>query len=152
MAENSKRKRSKPWKTIVVLLRKYIFGEIQSKDHSKVREPQGIYSRQQISSENVPCTSSRSVATVNVNRSTSTDSECLSQSFLPYDGNEIPQVGNDSAPNHSSMSPNAEVSSEIAYATELSRLEMITVVTNCAFVFPDFNVESKQIKVCLYGN
>ena len=39
---------------------------------------------------------------------------------------------------------------EIAYAAELSRLGMITVVTNQAFVVPDFDVDGKQLKVQPY--
>ena len=69
------------------------------------------------------------------------ESESLSQSLLRDDDS------NDSEPDNTSISPNCEVSPDVAYSTELSRLEMVTVVTNCAFVFPDFNVESKQIKV-----
>ncbi len=138
MAENLKRKRSKPWKSIVVNgKRKYIFGEILNKDQSEVRELHGVFSRPQIVPDNLLCTASTSTETAD----NTTKSECLSQSFLPNDENQMPEVDNDSEPHNTSISPNMEVSSEVAYATELSRLEMVTVVTNCAFVFPDFNVE-----------
>ncbi len=147
MAENSKRKRLKPWKTIVINgKRKYIFGEILKKDQSKVRELHGLFSRLQNSDpENMLCTgstASTSAETDTINNdSMLAESESLSQSLLRDDD------GNDSEPDNTSISPNCEVSPDVAYSTELSRLEMVTVVTNCTFVFPDFNVESKQIKV-----
>jgi hypothetical protein len=76
----------------------------------------------------------------------------LSHSLFCDDGNQRPEAHNDCEPGHSPASQNIEVTSELAYATELSRLEMVTVVNNCAFVFPAFNLENKQIKVCIRAN
>ncbi|XP_028417741.1 uncharacterized protein LOC114542267 isoform X2 [Dendronephthya gigantea] len=90
----------------------------------------------------------RSTSSTNISL---TESECHSDSQPQfscdqYDENTTPEVIIDCQPRHSSLAQNTEANVEIAYATELSRLEMVTVVTKCAFVLPDFNVESKRIK------
>ena len=145
------------WKTVVINgKRKYLFEEVPNKDISKVRVPHVVYS----SSQNRLCTAS-TLSSVHINSSTLTENpeiDChsqsteLSQSLFCDDGNQRPEVHNDCEPGHSSVSQNIEVTSELAYATELSRLGMVTVVNNCAFVFPDFNLENKQIKVCIRAN
>ena len=157
MAENSKRKRPKPWKTVIINgKRKYIFGELLEKDQSKVR------AQAEASSTNVACENQlRSAsAIVDINSPSSpiasNTTDCHSQATLPDNLNELnqlqrSQLDDESGPYDMPISQTVEVSSEVAYATELSRLEMVTVVNNCTFVFPDFNIESKQIKViCLY--
>ncbi|XP_028418044.1 uncharacterized protein LOC114542819 [Dendronephthya gigantea] len=142
MAESSKKKRTKPWKTVVINgKRKYIFGENLAKDQSKVRAPHRISTSQMVRED-------RSTSSTNISL---TESECHSDSQPQfscdqYDENTTPEVVIDCQPPHSSLVQNTEANVEIAYATELSRLEMVTVVTKCAFVLPDFNVESKRIK------
>ena len=149
MADNSRRKKAKPWKTVVINgKRKYLFEEVPNKDISKVRVPHVVYS----SSQNRLCTASTLSMTENPEIECHSQSTGLSHSLFCDDGNQRPEAHNDCEPGHSPASQNIEVTSELAYATELSRLEMVTVVNNCAFVFPDFNLENKQIKLCIRAN
>lgn len=63
----------------------------------------------------------------------------LSESTFSFVGDQTQEDNINYPMEHIQTSQNAEgLSLEVAYATELSGLEMVTFVTTCDFVLPDF--------------
>ena len=148
MADHSKRKKGKSVKTVVINgKRKYLFDEITQKDRSKVLVcHRDTHSR---IAGNLRSFATASLCTTSTSVDGNSSNDDIASTNPAAEEHQFVELLSE----HSAelcTSQNVEVSTEVAYATELSRLDMVTVVSNCAFVFPDFNSESKQLKVHVY--
>ena len=148
MADRSKRKKGMSMKTVVINgKRNYIFDEITQKYRSKVRVcHRDTHSR---IAGNFRSFTTASLCTTSTDVDGNSSNDHIANTKPAAEGHQSVELLSELSAElyTSSMSQNIEVSTEVAYATELSRLDMVTVVSNCTFVFPDFNSESRQLKV-----